>query len=291
MTNEFSSFHTHTRFCDGKDDVETMCAAAYAKGLAAIGLSSHAPLAGTMPHSEWNMPAERLAEYTGEVIAARQRWQGKIPVYLGLELDYIKGLRCALDHDIQCLNLDYIIGSVHYLLPRGVPFTVDGTIEEVEQGIREGFAGDGQAMMHAYWDAVLEMTTLGGFDIVGHLDLVKKNNAASSFFTMDDAYMRRVEEVVRSIASGGFVVEASTGGLNRGHITELYPSLPILRLLRRYDVPVMISADAHNAHDLDGHYQTACRILLDAGYTSHVIFAGRRGKKPLWNRQILSESE
>jgi histidinol-phosphatase (PHP family) len=288
MENKFSSLHTHTVFCDGKDDVETMCRAAYTKGLAAIGFSAHAPIGKTGLTSTWHIPDQRLGEYIAEVRAARQRWEGKLAVYLGLELDYIKGLRSALDSDIQGLNLDYLIGSVHYLLPpHGAPFTVDGPPPELEGGLA-GFSGDGEAMMHAYWDAVLEMVTLGGFDIVGHLDLVKKGNAAERLFSTGTGYMRRVEEVVRAVSSGGFVVEVNTGGLNRGSVTETYPSLPIVRLLRQHNVPVMITADAHNANDLDGHYPAACRTLLDAGYTSHVIFAGRSGGRPLWREQALA---
>jgi len=274
--------------------VETMCRAAYDKGLAAIGFSSHAPVGKAGLTTNWHMKDERLGAYMDEVNAARRRWAGKIAVYLGLELDYIKGLRCALDNDIQSLNPDYLIGSVHYLVPpRGTVmadalFTVDGPSAELETGIREGFAGDSEAMMNAYWDAVLEMLALGGFDIVGHLDLVKKNNTANRFFNSESkTYMRRIEEAIRAAASGGFVVEVNTGGMNRGYVNEPYPSPAIMRLMRRHNVPVMISADAHNARDLDGHYQTACQMLLDAGYTSHVIFAGRSGGKPIWREEGL----
>jgi len=272
-----------------------MCRAAYDKGLVAIGFSSHAPVEKkTGFKTTWHMPDERLNDYINEVNAARRRWEGKIAVYLGLELDYIKGLRCALDDDIKNLNLDYLIGSVHYLVPpRGAPFTVDGPIEEVETGIREGFAGDGEAMVNAYWDAVTEMLALGGFDIVGHLDLIKRNNAANRLFNSgSETYARRTEEAAGAIAAaarggGGYVVEVNTGGINRGFVSETYPSSAILRLTRRHNVPVMISADAHNARDLDGNYQIACQALLDAGYTSHVIFEGRSGEKPVWREEAL----
>jgi histidinol-phosphatase (PHP family) len=309
-----TSLHTHTLFCDGTDDVETMCRAAHAKGLAAIGFSAHAPMGKTGLITNWHIKDERLGEYIDEVRAARERWEGKLSVYLGLEIDYIKGRRSALDRDIQSLNLDclrrtegsetntlpkqepvrvldYLIGSVHYLLPpHGEPFTVDGPLEEVTQGIAEGFSNSGEAMVSAYWDAVLEMLAVGGFDIVGHLDLVKKHNteggkAAHRLFSTGNRYMRRVAEVVRVIAAGGYVVEVNTGGMNRGSIAETYPSPEILRLLRQHNVPVMITADAHNANDLDGHYPAARQTLLDAGYTSHVIFAGRKDAKPQWREQ------
>jgi len=266
-----------------------MCQVAHNKGLAAIGFSAHAPIGKTGLTSNWHIKDERLDEYIDEVRAARRRWEGKLAVYLGLEIDYIKGMRSALDRDIQDLNLDYSIGSVHYVLPpRGEPFTVDGPPEEVANGIAEGFSGSGEAMMSAYWDAVLEMAALGGFDIVGHLDLVKKRNAEDRLFKMENRYMRRVAEVVRVIAAGGYVVEVNTGGMNRGSIAETYPSLEILRLLHQHNAPVMITADAHNANDLDGNYPAARQTLLDAGYTSHVVFEGRKDGKSQWREQALA---
>ena len=284
----FSCLHTHTVFCDGKDDVETVCRAAFEKGLVAVGFSSHAPVDTTGLVTGWHMKSARLAEYIDEVHAARRRWEGKIAVYLGLELDYIRGLRSPADRDIQDLHLDYAIGSVHYLVPpRGAPFTVDGPAEELEQGIAEGYGGDGEAMMNAYWDAVGEMAALGGFDIIGHFDLVKKNNGAGLWFSMGSHYMRRVEGIAASLGSSGLVVEVNTGGLTRDYITETYPSLPILRLLRRYTVPVMINADAHRAADLDSHYEKARQTMLEAGYQSHVVFEGRADGKPIWREYPL----
>jgi histidinol-phosphatase (PHP family) len=310
--NSLTSLHTHTVFCDGKDDVETMCQVAYNKGLAAIGFSAHAPMGKTGLTSNWHIKDERLGEYIDEVRAARQRWEGKLAVYLGLEIDYIQGMRSALARDIQNLGLDcmrrtegsetntlpkqepvrvldYLIGSVHYVLPpHGEPFTVDGPPEEVAKGIAD-FSGSGEAMASAYWDAVLKMVAVGGFDIVGHLDLVKKHNAGDRLFSTGTRYMRRVAEVVRVIAAGGYVVEVNTGGMNRGSITEPYPSPEILRLLHQHNVPVIITADAHNANDLDGHYPAACQTLLDAGYTHHVIFTGRSGGKAQWREVALAD--
>jgi len=414
MENMFSSLHTHTIFCDGKDDVETMCAAAYEKGLAAIGFSAHAPVGRTGLVTNWHLKDSRLEEYAGEVCAARRRWEGRLAVYLGLEVDYIKGLRSPLDSDI-CMRgvhtpslqtkldpllsanapegraargrrkflglpavgdervklitkgkekadqheehdchpnfrnlaishgqkkagqrlrrrtppdfaapalpappgdfrencgsslalqggvFDYIIGSVHYLVPPcGEPFTVDGPVEEMEKGIAAGFGGDSEAMMHAYWDAVLEMIAVGGFDIVGHIDLIKKTNddfnggqdsvrslgstgSRGRWFSREGgAYMRRFEEVAAAVSASGLVVELSTGALNRRYHSETYPSLPLLRILRRRNVPVMISADAHRAADLDGFYPQAMEMLHKAGYESHVVFEGRQNGSPQW---------
>ena len=280
MTMRFSSLHVHTTFCDGKDDVQAMCAAAHEKGLVSIGFSSHAPIfKKTGMKTDWHLSEDQLEQYVEQVRAARRRWQGKLDVFLGLECDYIKGMASALDKDIQALGLDYIIGSVHYIVPdNGArPFTVDGPLDELEAGIAEGFNGDGLAMMNAYWDTVAEMICLGGFDILGHLDIVKLNNKNGRFFSREsEAWQNRVTEVAKLASSSGCVVELNTGGMNRGKIAEAYPSLEILRLLCKGNVPIIITADAHRKEDLNGHYDYAVQALVQAGYGEHVLFKGAR---------------
>jgi histidinol-phosphatase (PHP family) len=292
---KFTSLHTHTIFCDGEDDVETMCRSAREKGLVSIGFSAHAPVtAKTGIVSDWHLKDEKLGEYIASVKAARKRWQGKISVYLGLEVDYIKGLMGPADRDIQALGLDYIIASVHYLVPpNGLPpFTIDGSPEELEQGIREGYGGSGEALMNAYWDAVRDMMADGGFDILGHIDLVKKYNTNGRWFNpQGKVWQERTREISKAAgqaaAKAGIAVELNTGSLNRKRLNETCPSLAFLRLFQENSVPVIITADAHRAADLNGHYDTAVELLLAAAYREHVLFEGRRDGKAVWKTEKL----
>ena len=278
-----SCLHTHTEFCDGRGDVESFCQAAFARGLAAIGFSAHAPLAKkTGIQTDWHLRDADLDRYIDTVNAARRRWAGKLQVYLGLEIDYIKGLCGPADRDFQDLDLDYCIGSVHYLFPRngGEPFTVDDEAGEFGRTMERHFPGDGEGMADAYWDAVEEMISLGGFDILGHLDLVMKNNQDRRYFDpRGDRYRRRIARVAPLAARSAAVVELNTGGLNRGRTREPYPSMELLRLLRREGARATITADAHEPGQIDGHYGLARKLLAEAGYTEIMEFAG---KGPGW---------
>jgi len=280
-----SSMHTHTLFCDGSDDVETMCRAAYEKNLFAIGFSAHSPIKKkTGIESFWNLPDERLDEYIAEVLAAKKRWQGKLAVFLGLEVDYIKGLRSPMDSDITSLNLDYIIGSVHYIVhPNGAkPFIVDGPLEEFNSGLEEVFGGDADALMQYYYDAQAEMISLGGFDILGHADLLKKNTQDKNLWD-EESELRRQREIARDSAKAGLTVEVNTGGINRKKIRDVYPSLPFLRFFREYGVPAIITADAHRAQDIDGNYDIALETLKCADFKDHVLFY----EKKIWKKEKL----
>ncbi|MDR1619016.1 MAG: histidinol-phosphatase [Treponema sp.] len=287
----YSSIHTHTVFCDGADDVETMCRAAFAKGLLSIGFSAHAPVTGKAGiRTGWHLPDGDLERYLDEVRAAKRRWEGRLPVYLGLEADYIRGLAGPPDWDIQALGIDYLIASVHFVVPpRGAPFAVDGSPEEVERGIREGFSGDGEALAACYRETVAEMIRAGGFDILGHADLVKKNNFRLRFFDPGgNPSVRGLAEIARLAGEAGIVTEVNTGGINRKWINETYPSPAFLRQFREQGVPVIITADAHRAEDLDGNYDEARRTLLAAGYTEHHLFQGRKAGKAVWRTGALT---
>jgi histidinol-phosphatase (PHP family) len=287
-----SCLHTHTEFCDGKGDVESFCRTAYARGLAAIGFSAHAPLAKkTGLKTNWHLKDEDLDRYIDRVNAARRRWEGKLQVYLGLEIDYIKGLTGPADRDFKALDLDYCIGSVHYIFPPkgGEPFTVDDGAEEFKRHMDRHFPKDGEGMAEAYWDAVEEMLSLGGFDILGHLDLVMKNNQRGEYFDpRGDRYRRRIARIAASAARSGSVVEVNTGGMNRGKTTEPYPSPELLRLLRQEGARMTITADAHEPAHLGGNYDLARRLLLEAGYSELSEFAG---KEKGWKTMPIAEDD
>jgi len=295
---KLSCLHTHTIFCDGKADMETMCQAAFSKGFDSIGFSSHAPVAKkTGLKTAWHMPDEKLPEYIDAALAVRKRWEGKLNVYLGLEVDYIENFCGPADPDIQALPLDYIIGAVHYVAApkNGELFTVDGPPEEFDPGL-ELFDNDGIALCTAYYDAYNAMVSAGGCDILAHLDLIKRNNDRLRFFSPDDPAYEKLAAAtadliasVRSRAADGKhlaadgkktaadgkhpilnerppIVEVNTGGIIRGGMAEPYPSLSILRLLRERDIPLMINADAHAPDHLGGGYDAAREAMRQAGY-------------------------
>ncbi len=293
----FSCLHTHTNFCDGKNSIEDFCETAYKKGLTTLGFSAHAPLPSDSGiTTNWHLKPEKMPQYVEAIHEARQRWKGKLIILLGLEIDYIQGICGPADHRFDQWDLDYSIGSVHYLVPENgtVPFTVDGPSEEWEKGVQEGYNGDYEAAAFAYWNNVQQMVMAGGFEIAGHLDLVKKNRAAWWNGQGTDVYYKKAQEVIQTIANTPLIVEVNTGGLNRALIPETYPSLRLLQMLKQYDVPVMINADAHQCNEVDGNYLLAQNILRKAGYTYTMRWKGKsiapktsRASSIQWEREYF----
>jgi len=291
----FSCIHTHTVFCDGADSVETCCRIAHEKGLVSLGFSAHAPIyKKTGIKTTWHMGEDRLEEYIKAVRAAQKRWEGTLPVYLGLEVDFIPGLIGPADRDYHEMGLDFIIGAVHYVIPKkGGPFTVDDPEEAVIHNINEIYGGDALGMVEAYWDSQEAIIRAGGFDMLAHPDLVKKHNLGpeglgNRLFSEDEtSYRQRTAAIAALMSRTGVPSEINTGGMNRGKTKDCYPSLAFLKLFREQGVPMVITADAHRAEQLGGHYEEARQALLAAGYTETLLFAGRENDRAVWNSEKL----
>jgi len=290
-----SCLHTHTDFCDGKADMETMCQAAYSKGFESIGFSSHGPIfKKTGIKTRWHMSDEKLNEYIETALKIRKRWERKLKVYLGLEVDYIQGICGPADADIQELPLDFIIGAVHYISSpkNGELFTVDGPPEEFLPGL-DRFDNDGLALCTAYYDAYIGMVNAAGCDILAHLDLVKKNNGQFRFFSpRNQEYAKLLVNTADAIAQARAasapankrlpIVEVNTGGIIRSYTPEPYPSFAVLRLLKERDIPLTINADAHAPDHLGGAYEIAMAAIQQAGYSAVMTFNGRKDGAAVW---------
>jgi histidinol-phosphatase (PHP family) len=75
--------------------------------------------------------------------------------------------------------------------------------------------------------------------------------------------------------------------MNRGRTPDPYPSQVALKLLRERNIPVIVTADAHSAEHLGGHYEEARNVMLNAGYTAALVFAGRKNGKAAWLEEAL----
>ncbi len=276
-----SNLHTHSLFCDGRDTVEELCQEAFRQGLTSLGFSSHAPLSFK---TGWHMKKSQLNRYADTVRSAALRWRGRLDVYLGLEIDFIENMCGPSDGRFSEYELDFVIGSVHYLVPpHGQPFTVDGPLDELTKGVAEGYRGDVVAAVDAYWWTIIAMVQAGSLDIVGHIDLIRRNNRLLRLFDeKSEHYRKSAKAAIAAIAESKGIVELNTGGMARGGLSEPYPSFSLLQAVRQASVPVTINTDTHDRRQLTAYYDEARVWLKDAGYSHQLVFQSGR-----WERTEL----
>lgn len=267
-----ATYHAHTVFCDGNNTVEEMIQNAITKGFTDIGFSAHAlyPFAST-----WHMPLRSYMSYCTEVRSLGEKYKKDINVYLGFEADYFIPLSRPSYAQYKDFSIDYIIGSVHYLfIDETLPcFTADGSASEVSQGIQEVFASNARLAVERYFACQRAMIASCDFDVVGHIDVIRKRNGELHFFDEKDTwYKNEIEKTADIAASCGKIVEINTGGIARGAIDDVYPSHDFLRALHKRNVPIVINSDSHSIETLDTAYEQAYESAKRAGYSSSLYF-------------------
>jgi len=261
------NFHTHTQYCDGTGSPEVYVEAALDRGFIALGFSGHAPL--PFPNS-WTMDEDSLPRYLSEIRKLRELNRDRIEIYLGLETDFLDPEQNAGHPRLDPLGLDFQISSVHMLYDPSekIYCSVDGPVEELQHLISSTFDGSPRRMIEAYYLQVQKMLRIGGFDIIGHFDLIKKHNRSEKFFSEDEDWYRRIiEETLNAAAASGKILEVNTGAMSRGYTDEPYPSPWILEICADLGIPVMLNADAHKPEHIDYAFRETERMLRKAGYS------------------------
>lgn len=271
-----TNYHTHTNFCDGTELPETLVQEAISKGFSVLGFSGHTvyPFA-----SDWHIPVAQLADYVAEIDRLKEKYKEQIEILCGFEADYLPPLSSPPQGPYQNLGADYLIGSTHYLITSTGCFTVDDSAKNVATGIESHFKGDGKKAVQAYFAAQREMIVKGGFDILGHADVIRRRNGELKFFDEEAQwYKDEVQETARVIAQSNVIVEINTGGMARKNTTTPYPSPYFLSLLAKADVPITINSDVHNAGYLDYAFAEARKAAWDAGYREATYLTKVDGK-------------
>ena len=220
------------------------------KGFEAIGFSSHVSFPESTP---WVLPPEKGTAYVEDIRTLAAKYAGRIRVLCGVEADYIPGVTTPDRARYANLNVDYIIGSIHFVVaPDGGRVPVDHNPQLLEEGIREHFGGSAETFIRAYFRQQREMVAHCDFNIAGHLDLVRKFNVKHPYFDEDAKWYR--DELIATadaVAASGKIAEVNTGAISRGWLDDAYPSAFFRGLLRERGVRFVLNSDAHSAEAVD----------------------------------------
>ncbi|WNJ20563.1 histidinol-phosphatase [Pontibacter sp. G13] len=270
----WTNYHSHSHYCDGKLSPEAHIQSAIERGFAAFGCSSHSPVA--FP-STWNMNPEDAPKYAAEIRSLRDQYQDQIEIYVGMEVDFIPGVTGPSDPLIAAQNLDYSVGSIHYVdaFPDGTPWEIDGPHVLFVRGVEEIFGGNARAAVERYYELTRMMVEQDPPSMIGHLDKIKIQDESGKLFdTGSDWYQAEVRKTLDVIAQSGIPVEVNTRGMYKGLTTEPYPGRWILTEMYQRNIPVVLNSDSHRPQEIDGHFSEAAALLLEIGYRELQVLLG-----------------
>lgn len=236
------NLHSHTQFCDGRADMDTMARAAFESGLRLYGFSPHSPIC---VESGCNMTKESVAEYIGETDRLKELYENRVRILTGMEIDFIsEDFGPHIDY-FYMLPLDYRIGSVHFIPSQdGMPIDIDGSYERFAKNMKNAFHDDLRYVVEKYFEQELIMIERGGFDILGHLDKVAANAARHDPAIEDQHwYMSLVRDTVEAAVSAGILIEINTKSYLRDG--RFFPARQWWPVLKEKGATLLINSDAH----------------------------------------------
>ena len=260
--NHKQNLHIHTSYVDGKDTPEEIVLMAIERGFDSIGFSEHSYLKySSFPHQ---LVAEKEKQYKQDIKNLKEQYKDKIDIYCGLECDFYSDL----DRD----GLDYIIGSVHYLDCNGRIVTFDRGLHETLAYVNDNFGGDGMGFAKKYFETVARLPERGRIDIIGHFDILTKNNEHGRFIdTSDKAYLTLGLEAIHELKGKINLFEINTGAIARGYRSSPYPQMEFLKEFKRLGFGAVITSDCHDKNYIDCFFVEAKQLLLAAGFTSKFV--------------------
>jgi histidinol-phosphatase (PHP family) len=269
MIMNYFNLHTHSSYCDGARDPEEYVVEALSKGFHTLGFSSHAPVPFENNFAIKN--EDELSNYCETVRNLKEKYSDRISIYLGLELDYIEGITGNFSELKSKCRLDYTIGSVHLVsndAKNGLWFIDGPRVESYDEGLKNVFSGDVKLAISKYYEQVKKMVITQKPDILGHFDKIKMHNKDRYFKEDEPWYQDLVMDLLDTIIIAGVIPEVNTRGIYKKRSSDLYPGVWVLKEMKRKNIPITLSADAHLPTEIDGYYAETIEILKETGYKS-----------------------
>ncbi len=257
-------YHMHTPLC-GHAIGEPLeyAGQALSVGLEEIGFSDHAPLVSHRD-STITMDFDELLQYYQMIEEVQSQFKGKLRIKMALEADFIPGFEAKTKKILDDYPYDYVIGSVHFIKNWGFD-----NPEEREKWNEQ----DVNQVYRDYFDLLRQSAQTKFFNIMGHVDLVKKFGHRPT-----EDMTKEIKKTAEVFKKCGVAVEINTSGL-RKPVKEMYPSLSYLKIYCQAGVPLTFGSDAHDPKDVGKDFDKAVELAKEAGYKEYVIFEKRKIEK------------
>lgn len=257
--------HTHHDRCGHADGaIEDYIREALSRGLRVIGISDHSPYFGRKedhPFPRVAMAASEFSNYVNEVLALKQKYEGRIEVLLGMESDFFPEHVEVYKRRFAQVPFDYIIGSVHH---------VDGISIFNRNRWKRLTDAEQIAVKEKYYELIGHSARSGMFDILGHIDAMKAFYPAFSGIPTE-----AVEQTMKLIAECDIAIEINTSGKMKD-VGGWYPADTMLEMAFHYGVKVTFGSDAHTPDRVGDEWEEVRQKLKEIGYKEWYYFRRRK---------------
>ena len=270
-----ADYHIHTHFsCDSDADMAFVCESAINKGIGEIAFTDHADFGPNDPPDYF-----RIDEYLSAIESCRARYGSQLSIRAGIEMGEPHLFKRESARILASEAIDYVIGSAHYAVSNDQSSDATGA-----NGLRCAWQKDFfdqplHEAYEAYFRQVAALAAGGDFDVLGHLDLVKRDaHKYGKQYDGPGPYADLIRTALRSVVDRGKGIEINTSSLYKGEgMPEPCPSLEVLRWYRELGGEILtLGSDAHTADKIGAHFEMAIEMALAAGFKRLASFKARR---------------
>ncbi len=245
--------HNHTPLCNhAQGKPQEYIKNAIKKGIKIYGFADHAPMEFD---KKYRMSFNDMKNYENEINSLKKQYKDKIKILLGYEVDFTPTK--YLDKRVLTADVDYLIGSVHFL---------DNWGFDNPEFIKEWEDRDVDDVYKEYFEYIEKMASSKLFQIVGHIDLVKVFGHKPKKNIKDIA-----KNAIKAIKKANMAVEINTAGL-RKPVKELYPSDELFEMIIDEGIDITLSSDAHSPEQVGFGYEVALEKLKKFSVNKLVYF-------------------
>lgn len=262
--------HTHT--CCSPDSgaaLGDMIRRAEELGFRAFGVTDHIELCrffpqgfyGTQPRNEEDLYnyVSRYERALDACTLARDLYTGSMQIVCGIEMGEPNADFSLAESLLQDKRLDFVIASLHEL-----PGKLDFYFLDFEKE-------DPKALLHTYFETVLQICRWGKFDVLGHLTYPLRYMADAGIYDVApfrDCIAACLETIIRN----GKGIELNTSGFRQTY-GKPFPHREILQLYKDLGGTVLtLGSDAHCPQDVGGGIAEGTVLAKECGFDKVCYF-------------------
>jgi histidinol-phosphatase (PHP family) len=258
--------HLHTDLSPDSDvPIDDYARQAVERGIAEIAITDHVDFVPGTPAYAFTTFEERERV----VREAAERWAPDgVTIRFGVEITYDRAHEADIRAHLARHAYDFVIGSVHvyadspFHASRVAAWTAGRPLAEI---------------VAPYFDEVLAAIRSGMFDVIGHLDFVKRYLVPHVQPAELAAAPELYEPLLAGLIETGTALEVNTSGLRQAP-GETYPAAPIIE---RYRVlggtAVSAGSDAHRSDAFTAGLEAGYGVVAAAGFDELAVRRGGAG--------------
>lgn len=261
-----ADYHIHTCFsCDSEASPQAVCRAARDLGLREIAITDHADFT---PQDVCRGYLRQAAQWQA-VAHCQERFGGQLAIRAGVEIGEPHRFPTEVDELLSTQEYDVVLGALHWVGERptfDAGYFADASLD---QGI------------HWYLDELQLLATEGEFDVLAHLDILRRGSQRCFGLAELDwrPYESQLRAVLRTVADRRKALEVNTSFARKGMGRPgLGPD--VLRWFREEGGRLLtIGSDAHRAVDVGQDFDAAVELVRAAGFEHLASYRARRATR------------